>query len=90
MTVYLLLLLVSATVADYGPVDVNQTDPLSLSWNQVHWLVREYISEVEELKAEHDAIYNEITGEANYHVTNWWCMLCYGWRFLCIGPETET
>ena len=68
MTVYILLLLVSAAVADYGPVDVNQTDPLSLSWNQVHWLVREYISEVEELKAEHDAIYNEITGETNYQV----------------------
>jgi hypothetical protein len=29
---------------------------------QVHWLVRDQIKEVEELKAEHDEIYNQITG----------------------------
>jgi hypothetical protein len=28
----------------------------------VHWLVRDQIKEVEELKAEHDEIYNQITG----------------------------
>merc|ERR1719492_489846 len=46
----------------YGPVDLDAVDPLSLSWNQIHWLVRDQIKEVEELKAEHDEIYNEIAG----------------------------
>merc|ERR1712241_150846 len=47
---------------DYGPVNLDIVDPLSLSWNQIHWLVKDQIKEVEELKAEHDEIYNEITG----------------------------
>merc|ERR1712013_340541 len=47
---------------DYGPVNLDTVDPLSLSWNQIHWLVKDQIKEVEELKAEHDEIYNEITG----------------------------
>merc|ERR1712215_518862 len=47
---------------DYGPVNLDSIDPLSLSWNQIHWLVKDQIKEVEELKAEHDEIYNEITG----------------------------
>merc|ERR1712050_259108 len=47
---------------DYGPVDLEGVDPLSLSWNQIHWLVKDQIKEVEELKAEHDEIYNEIAG----------------------------
>jgi len=47
----------------YGPVDLDAVDPLSLSWNQIHWLVRDQIKEVEELKAEHDEIYNEIAGD---------------------------
>merc|ERR1719310_2637710 len=42
--------------------DLDSVDPLSLSWNQIHWLVRDQIKEVEELKAEHDEIYNEIAG----------------------------
>merc|ERR1719310_2763289 len=42
--------------------DLDTLDPLSLSWNQIHWLVRDQIKEVEELKAEHDEIYNEIAG----------------------------
>ena len=46
----------------YGPVKLEGVDPLSLSWNQIHWLVRDQIKEVEELKAEHDEIYNEIAG----------------------------
>ena len=29
---------------------------------QVHWLVRDQIKEVEQLKQEHDEIYNQITG----------------------------
>merc|ERR1712227_569220 len=45
-----------------GPVDLEAVDPLSLSWNQIHWLVKDQIKEVEELKAEHDEIYNEIAG----------------------------
>merc|ERR1711892_164302 len=47
---------------DYGSVNLDTVDPLSLSWNQIHWLVKGQIQEVEELKAEHDEIYNEITG----------------------------
>jgi len=47
---------------DYGPVSMDSLDPLSLSWNQVHWLVRDQIKEVEQLKQEHDEIYNQITG----------------------------
>merc|ERR1712233_98954 len=46
----------------YGPVNLEAVDPLSLSWNQIHWLVKDQIKEVEELKAEHDEIYNEIAG----------------------------
>merc|ERR1711868_225412 len=45
-----------------GPVDLEGVDPLSMSWNQIHWLVKNQIKEVEELKAEHDEIYNEIAG----------------------------
>merc|ERR1711944_10430 len=55
----------------FGPVDLEAVDPLSLSWNQIHWLVRDQIKEVEELKAEHDEIYNEIAG-------------CYGLE-SCLG-----
>ena len=47
----------------YGPVKLEGVNPLSLSWNQIHWLVRNQIKEVEDLKAEHDEIYNEIAGE---------------------------
>ena len=49
----------------YGPVKLEGVDPLSLSWNQIHWLVRNQIKEVEDLKAEHDEIYNEIAGECS-------------------------
>merc|ERR1712227_1124096 len=53
---------VRSQYASYGPVYLEAVDPLSLSWNQVHWLVKNQIKEVEELKAEHDEIYNEIAG----------------------------
>merc|ERR1719348_2163588 len=53
---------VRSQYASYGPVDLEGVDPLSLSWNQIHWLVKNQIKEVEELKAEHDEIYNEIAG----------------------------
>merc|ERR1712212_435262 len=47
---------------DYGPVSLDSLDPLTLSWNQIHWLVRDQIKEVEHIKQEHDEIYNTITG----------------------------
>ena len=56
---------VRSQYASYGPVDLEAVDPLSLSWNQVHWLVKNQIKEVEELKAEHDEIYNEIAGDTS-------------------------
>merc|ERR1711971_1352955 len=76
MTLAPLLTLVTASLAlvrgqSFGPVDLEAVDPLSLSWNQIHWLVRDQNKEVEELKAEHDEIYNEIAG-------------CYGLE-KCLG-----
>jgi len=56
---------------DYGPVSLDSLDPMTLSWNQIHWLVRDQIKEVEEIKKEHDVIYNELTG-------------CYGLE-KCLG-----
>ena len=68
MTLATLTLAASLTAVvrgqSFGPVDLEAVDPLSLSWNQIHWLVRDQIKEVEELKAEHDEIYNEIAGES--------------------------
>ena len=67
MTIALVLTLAALVTVtqgqfSYGPVDLEAVDALSLSWNQIHWLVRDQIKEVEELKAEHDEIYNEIAG----------------------------
>merc|ERR1712227_751370 len=56
------LISLSQPQLSFGPVDLEAVDPLSLSWNQIHWLVKDQIKEVEELKAEHDEIYNEIAG----------------------------
>jgi len=56
------VLLLLANGQSYGPVSLDQLDPLTLSWNQIHWLVKDQIKEVEELKKDHDIIYNEITG----------------------------
>lgn len=56
------LISASAYSQDYDPVDLNSLDPLTLSWNQIHWLVKDQIKEVENLKREHDEIYNQITG----------------------------
>ena len=58
------LLGMDTSKGDYGPVNLDSIDPLSMSWNQIHWLVKDQIKEVEELKAEHDEIYNEITGRS--------------------------
>merc|ERR1719486_175041 len=34
--------------------------PLTLSWNQVHRMVRDNLLEIDDLKREHDAIYSEL------------------------------
>merc|ERR1711909_249793 len=57
----ILLLLASVGAQDYGPVDLDSVDALTLNWNQIHWLVKDQIQEVETLRAEHNEIYNEIT-----------------------------
>merc|ERR1711936_567270 len=62
VTLFTSLTTLASAQKGYGPVDLDAVDPLSLSWNQIHWLVRDQIKEVEELKAEHDEIYNEIAG----------------------------
>ena len=62
VTLFTSLTILASAQKGYGPVDLDAVDPLSLSWNQIHWLVRDQIKEVEELKAEHDEIYNEIAG----------------------------
>jgi len=59
--VLLFLLLASVSAQDYGPVNLDSVDALTLSWNQIHWLVKDQIQEVEALKSEHNEIYNEIT-----------------------------
>merc|ERR1712243_328372 len=55
------LLLASVSAQDYGPVNLDSVDALTLSWNQIHWLVKDQIQEVEALKSEHNEIHNEIT-----------------------------
>jgi len=57
----ILLLLASVGAQDYGPVNLDSVDALTLNWNQIHWLVKDQIQEVETLRAEHNEIYNEIT-----------------------------
>jgi len=47
-------------ISGYGPVDVAELNPLTLSWNQVHFLVRENLLAIDELRDEHDKIYQEI------------------------------
>ena len=65
LTLTLAVSLAAVRGQSFGPVDLEAVDPLSLSWNQIHWLGRDQIKEVEELKAEHDEIYNEIAGESD-------------------------
>merc|ERR1712076_246207 len=56
-----LLLLASVAAQDYGPVNLDSVDALTLNWNQIHWLVKDQIKEVEELREERNELYNEIT-----------------------------
>merc|ERR1719476_757760 len=59
----LLVILLAASVAaqDYGPGSLDSVDALTLNWNQIQWLVKDQIKEVEELREEHNELYNEIT-----------------------------
>merc|ERR1712088_1189997 len=59
----LLVILLAASVAaqDYGPVSLDSVDALTLNWNQIQWLVKDQIKEVEELREEHNELYNEVT-----------------------------
>merc|ERR1712150_342478 len=59
----LVVILLAASVAgqDYGPVSLDDVDALTLNWNQIQWLVKDPIKEGEELREEHNELYNEIT-----------------------------
>jgi len=57
----LLFVITCVLSQDYGPVDLDSVDPLTISWNQIHSLVKDQVKEVDILKAEHDELYNEIT-----------------------------
>jgi len=63
-TVFLLLLNdVEAdigTISGYPQVDVRDLNALTLSWNQVHYLVRENLLEIDELRKMHDEFYREL------------------------------
>ncbi|TRY77266.1 hypothetical protein TCAL_13662 [Tigriopus californicus] len=50
----------SPMLGGYPPVDVNELDPMTLNWNQVHYLVREMLIEADDLKREHDLLYKEL------------------------------
>merc|ERR1712001_485948 len=47
-------------ISGYGPVDVAELNPLTLSWNQVHFLVRENLLAIDELCDEQDKIYQDL------------------------------
>merc|ERR1711976_149293 len=47
-------------ISGYGPVDVAELNPLTLNWNQVHFLVRENLLAIDELRDEQDRIYQEL------------------------------
>merc|ERR1719228_2741007 len=57
----ILLSLATALAQEYGPVSLDSVDALTLNWNQIHWLVKDQIEEVESLREEHNELYNEIT-----------------------------
>merc|ERR1711953_547666 len=58
---FVILLAASVAAQDYGPVSLDSVDALTLNWNQIQWLVKDQIKEVEELREEHNELYNEIT-----------------------------
>merc|ERR1712038_2219482 len=48
------------TISGYPQVDVRELNALTLSWNQVHYLVRENLLEIDELRKMHDEFYREL------------------------------
>merc|ERR1719220_2316363 len=58
---FVILFAASVAAQDYGPVSLDSVDALTLNWNQIQWLVKDQIKEVEELREEHNELYNEIT-----------------------------
>lgn len=49
-----------AVISGYGPVSIEDLHPLTLSWNQVHYMVRDSLLEIEELAEIHDEFYKEL------------------------------
>jgi len=47
-------------ISGYPQVDVNELHPLTMSWNQVHYLVRENLLEIDQLRKMHDEFYKEL------------------------------
>merc|ERR1712045_180955 len=58
---FVILFAASVATQDYGPVSLDSVDALTLNWNQIQWLGKDQIKEVEELREEHNELYNEIT-----------------------------
>jgi len=48
------------TISGYPQVDIRDLNALTLSWNQVHYLVRENLLEIDELRKMHDEFYREL------------------------------
>jgi len=48
------------TISGYPQVDIRDLNPLTLSWNQVHYLVRENLLEIDELRKTHEQFYREL------------------------------
>merc|ERR1711944_232951 len=48
------------TISGYPQVDIRDLNALTLSWNQVHYLVRENLLEIDELRKQHDEFYREL------------------------------
>jgi len=48
------------SINGYPQVDVDQLSPFSLSWNQVHYLVRESLLEIDQLRQMQDEFYREL------------------------------
>jgi len=47
-------------ISGYPQVDVDQLSPFSMSWNQVHYLVRESLLEIDQLRQMQDEFYQEL------------------------------
>jgi len=47
-------------ISGYPQVNIRDLNPLTLSWNQVHYLVRENLLEIDELRKTHEEFYKEL------------------------------